>query len=972
MRQEYLSGVLSVCSVLAMCCPFALGKGVVSLSVVRAPSVQAQSQDKFARELKFIKGLAKNWGFIALASEHLEELRKEAQAEPGSQRILAQVDAEILYHGAKRMRDLPKKQATLRKALESFDDYIAQYGDDAESAEVRATYAEACEFYGRFLSDSISIEKDPDKKKILEDEALDIFIKGIKASNEAMAALEGKKDSSTKAKVAYYLSWMRKGTIQREWAKTIENDRKTKAEEAIETLEDLAMEAGEETALGMKAMLEGSVATWVLGNIEEATEMFVETNESIVERLADVGNPLPASTALLLFRFLEQSYYNLTAIYLQSGQTDEIIAAIDKYLGEKKKFGYETGLKHGDMLLLNGAEALFSTGETAKREEALDRARWIAKRHMADFVGLKAKNLIKEIISGASGATVSAEALFQAADGDYLAKKYEDAIRGFKRVLRNLTKAEDQKTYGLKAWAKIGNSFFLRKRYLEAFFAFKAGIEAYGAGAPDRKKTQVIDYMTRVARLKKRETAGDAAMAKLVDIALAIQMRSGGSSANQAFWNKAEGARQDQKFTDAVASYSRIKKDYFKYELARVRIGVCQYYMKENDAVKRTFDKYFTYIKDPLNEPEGANRLAKTTSRLQAIAEARFYLGRIVVDASRKEPAKLKDVVTQFRGFRKMYQTVPSLGIRADFYLIRALVGLEKLEDAEAAYKSLRKDHAKNREVSMLAMELFGARQTLVKALKTEMIATKGDSKGAKTNKLKNRFRVESAKALAFGKSYMDEMRVPNFEVLRMAASMAQDIEDWDLAALFLEKIVKVHGTNEKYERRIDQFVKPEYAKILLEKHDWRQASALLQDAIAARPRSLPLKRLMARALGGWSELDDKGRLRVLPGRGKGATKKGEPDDYMAAYYLLFKDYSNYIKAKYDKYTLPWYQFKFECMEMASKVARKGNSDFAGYAKIFYRQAASEDNFDTLKNLGKNNKQARDLHLLFRLFKQRI
>jgi len=72
--------------------------------------------------------------------------------------------------------------------------------------------------------------------------------------------------------------------------------------------------------------------------------------------------------------------------------------------------------------------------------------------------------------------------------------------------------------------------------------------------------------------------------------------------------------------------------------------------------------------------------------------------------------------------------------------------------------------------------------------------------------------------------------------------------------------------------------------------------------------------------------------------------------------------YRNYVVAKYKPFTFGWYQFYYDCMDLALKVAGTGNTDFQRIAKKFYDSAKSVDDFKTLENLGEDGV---DLHRLY-------
>jgi len=60
-------------------------------------TVRAQSDEPTVeREIKFIRGLAKDWGFIDLAQTELEKLQRSTQSDASLQKRLGQVDAALV------------------------------------------------------------------------------------------------------------------------------------------------------------------------------------------------------------------------------------------------------------------------------------------------------------------------------------------------------------------------------------------------------------------------------------------------------------------------------------------------------------------------------------------------------------------------------------------------------------------------------------------------------------------------------------------------------------------------------------------------------------------------------------------------------------------------------------------------------------------------------------------------------------
>jgi tetratricopeptide (TPR) repeat protein len=935
-----------------------------------APPLLGQGETKkeaVQQEVNFIRKLAKDWGFVDLAKDALNQLRKDSSGALDDQ-LLAQLEAEILYLGAKRIPDLDRRRQVLQKALQKFEDYLAQYGREEGALEVLYNLGEACEFFGEYLRQAQEAEKDPDKRKTLQEELVQVYTKGIQACNDLMDRTEEKREESPKARLYYYRSWLRKGVLQREWGRVVPQDRAIKVKEAVTTLEDMVLEAGEETPLGMIGLLEIAQCQDVLGDTEMAIAQFNDTVEIVSERLRDQDNPVTPAQGMLLFNILERAYVKTTEVLLREGKTKDVLKHLDSFKKISKEFERDPSFRLGDQVLLNGAQALMDTGSQQNINQALDTARNVARRHPTDFIGLKAKELIKQILSVASG-NISAEALYQAASGDFQSGKDQQAIEGFKKVLTSLKTEEEKNKYGLRSWGKMGDAFRRQGRLIEAFYAFREGLKHF-RHTDAAFASAIVDRLVGVVRLKKKATK-DNFFKTLEEEANRIAVSTGGKSKNRILWNKVQAALDGKDPRKALIPLNQIGKDFLRYDLVPVYKAIAHYKLKDFTKARKELTGFLKFVSDPYNKlpPSEGQRISV---REIAVGQAKFYLGLMDAEEAlglgkmkgrKPNPTKLKNIVEAFRGFREKYKGNPSMASfaqLASFYLIRGYVGLEQIETAELEYQRFSKDFPKSPQLSQAAMILFTARDGRVSAIRKEMAAIKKKfEKNPSVEKewfeIQKRFKLGVLKTLSFARTYLQIEKSPDYALLRKAAKLASEIQDWDQAELFLQKIVQVFGESPTEKDKISKFIKPELAQILLRKLEFRKALQLLNDSLKLRPKSYKLKLLKARALGGWIDMDKKGRI-VNP---------GGLERFEEAYSLLWgeKGYRRYIQSKkVQKYSLAWYRFYLDCLDIALKASRKGNSDYLDFAKSLFNIANSTDDFETLKALGAEGKK------LYRLF----
>lgn len=940
---------------------------ILSVALFTLPTaLPAQDSGKIAKEVLLLRGLAKDWGFVELAKEHLEALRKSPETSEDAQRRLAQVGAEVLYLGARRIRDLDKRQVVLADALQQFKDYLEQYGRSEDSTPVLTAYAEACEYYGKFLADSIEHAKDPDKKKALEEEALNVFVAGIKASNDAMAALESRRGESPDLKIQYFLAWLRKGTLLRTWAETRATDRDVKSDEAVRTLEDLALESGEETPIGVKALLEMGVALDVKGNTDEGIDTFEGTIELVREQLGS-DNPPPLGTQGLLFSFLEEATNHLTNIYVRDGRVDDTITAVTAYRASIDEYKLPPQPRFQDSIYLNEAKARIDKGGAESQTKALEIAKEVANRHPSDFIGLRAREMISTVLEN-DNVEVGGEALMQAARGELMASKFGSAIRSYKRLLRSIDSPEDKAKFGLRAYSDMGLAFARQQRYLEAIYAWTTGLQTFGPQTEDDSlKASVVNYLNSALASLRRQKSDKDFVANLKSTVDGVARRYADEKtiANRALVD-ARRLIDDKQYTKAIQQLTAVDKKTDQYELAQTMIAFAHMRTGDFKKARKEIDDYLEYVADPLNRLDNSET-QKRQYREYAIADANFYIGKMLADEAfgreiggverKPDPSKLKDVVTAFRNYGKDYGKIRgSYATIASFELISALIDLEKISEAEGEYQRLRKEQPNDRLLGGLAIKLFKARQTNIDAIRQEIDAVTGDP--SKTRELRDatqRLRAEVRKALTFAKNYLDVEAEPNYQLLRDASALAASIEDYAQAEFFLEKILSTYGEDKAYAGRIDKFVRPDLAEIKMRKGDFNTALKQIEEALAARPTSYELKRLKVRALGGWAELDSNGNVN----RPQGLQR------YVEAYQLLYTDYRKYVKSKFKEGDIEYYQFRLDCLDLCIKAASQ-DSDYINTAKKFYRIAASTDDFETLRKQGPAGVR---LHILFQRLK---
>ena len=921
--------------------------------LVAATTAQDPKARKLQRDADFLRKVAKDLGFISLAKDEVDRMKAEQKDSPDFKTVL-QLDVEISLIGAKRHPDREERRTLYKQVLDQLDAFITKYKDDVVALNAQLTMLDACYEYGRFLSDDIEVAlaEAPDKVKKLEEDAANLFRRGVDACDGVMRQL---KSAGGDKKIEYYISWLRKGILLREHARAVKKDRAVLAAQARATFEQLIFEVGEETALGLRALFEMSQISEVLGNLEEAITAYQETVDACYKSLTDEGVELKGNAAEIVVEMMEEAYDRLASSLFSQGKGEEVMKVINQYRERMKELNAEPDPRWGHMLFLTEARALAETGDPQKVGKALDQAREYNRKHPNDIVGLRAKQLIKEILSGAN-VTVSGDDLLEVAKGELQAKRYEDAVRGVKRALGAMT-PEQLKASGLEAWGIMSSAFAAQERWLEATLALKQGLESFPPPA-DSETDVGSTYAERLTVLAKRlmaHTNKDATFAALEKEAGDLMVKYGGvKSEAKLAWEAGRTKLDEKKFAEAAEAFGKVPLTDVRGELARARQARAH---QQADQVQKSRDailQYREWLKtkdakiDP-NHPMGGQRIA---NRQLAQAECDFLEAYMLYQqgmgakafGGKKDPTKLPEVLAKLSDYKQRYEKIApgSVELALDT-LARVHAELGELDKAEEKFRSLAQLNPKSRLLASLSSRILAGHGASVKAAETELAAlTKsGTAKPADVQVAQQKLHTVRKAALAAGMDYIKAAETPAYQTLYATLVNAQELRENDVAVEVGQKIISLYAESKENKANVDKWIRLIVGSVLLEKQDFKGAYEMLSVAEKANPTNYSIKKKVCEALGGWQFKDERGRISRIPGLDK-------PVEAYKKYWDEYKTYALSAQRNVTQFSLPWYRFHWEAYDLALAASRK-DSKFAEDAKKLYGIAQSTDNFDTLK-----------------------
>lgn len=922
-----------------------------------SPTLWAQNQ-QLDREIGFVRSLAKELRFIELARIETEELAKNNVAGADQEKI-AQLAVEIAYYGARSRSDRAQQRALFKETVTKSKELIETSTNATVQQEARATLANASQDFGQFLIEELEIARqdNPEKVKEIADEAAKVFAGGIDACGKVMDSLKEAKDDAKKTE--YYVMWMKKAVLSREQARADKENRSVLVQRAIGELEELVLEQGEETAIGLRGLFEIAQCREVDGNVAEAIDTYKGTIKQIATSLeqAEKGElELSGELQGFLYEMLQEVYVKTAEVMTREGSADtaELFAEFRKNMtafGEKGVDLFDVvSDQYGHLMLLAEARFQAESGDAKKVGEALAMAQKINDQHPSDFVGVRAKAVLRDIL-GFQQNLVSGALLFEVAKGELQNKNYEAAVQGARKTIAALSGDEQQKL-GLQAYEMLGMAYAFSDRYLEAMMAFGEGLQKFGK-TDEKRASDVADAADRALSAHKRLTKADPAFADFYRTTQESIAASSVSAGSKLFWKDANDRFNEKKYAEAIASYAKITPDFTYYEASLVNIGRANLAAGKFDDARKAIAGYRDYV---AKTSLPASETGKQQVRASALADAEFAEVQMqYLEARGADEFKLKRDLTKYpaaidkaQGFLANFAKdgERNLPIVLEF-VGRMNTDLGKLDLAEASYVQLKaKDAAR---ASRLATEVFKEYQNQVKALSDELdgvIAKNGGD--AQMQKATLDLNAARQKLVALGMDYIAGSPKPQLAILVGTLLNWEQLRDWAKVDEVAQKTLALYGaeTADATKKVVDQIVRPKVGEALLQQRRFQEAYDMLVAAEKANPAQWELKRQIARALGGWFEFDKTGTGQRVAGLDK-------PIEAYMKYYGDAKDSYRIwaLRPEVRQYSLDWYRFHWETYWFCKQAGAK-ESKYKDIATTLYNKARATDDFATLKSHG--------------------
>jgi tetratricopeptide (TPR) repeat protein len=850
-----------------------------------------KTEAQITDDIAFAKGLAKEWGFVDLASEVIREIEREGVSVATAER-LGVVKCEIYAQAALAERDRTRRNELFEQALSAYQSFLKDNPRSFAVPEARSGYITISGAFARSLEismeEALGAEAEALRKRRME-VLLDANTRTSSLIGELKAEYESKEDKPEALKRELINVMMQQAQINLQIGISMEEGTAS-FNSANKILVDVVFLAGEGTPGALRAYD-------MIGQVNAARQNWGDAAiyfEAVIEQALPSD---PAEWATMVkdmelteadkeqrWLFLELSTGGLVNALLSGGD----VAGATKYAlhlyNTQRREGFSYSTQLGYPSLLAAARALLDSGGVVagrlndgkgfwfeshqaaidadyKRERdriatadlALRIAQQVVAENQGNILRVKGQQLIADITSR-PGVEVDPSVLYEAAEGKYNAGQDQDSLGAFKLVLAALEGKDEAARIGLgpKTFFRMGRAYQRLERHFEAAMAFREGCTTW-LGDPLHDSYNAQGYYRSMQELT-RKAPGDAILSQMYQEAENLAKQFSEQDQDQILFDQAERQRRAKDYEGAIANYKQIKQSAIDYEKALVYIGVCYWRMGELDEGYSRIVDYLENVDDPLKFPSVTG--AKVAKRTDARATAGFY--RCLHEYGKQQYDQvIASSVRYHEDFSDQTVMAPwVMHMVGDSY---SKTGL--LEKAKRHLNDLISAYATSDWVATLAIDIY---KDLAKQ-QAALIEAQGEQAARSEESLA--LAREMAKLIEIGNQNTSK---PSFDNLRAESRLWLELGDWGKAVPVLERIVTKFGGDPEQEKSLVVYVKPDLAHAYLEQQRVAEAHAILAELVASIV-SKPSKRTLlnyTRSVIGWIT-GNAAEIQEVPGAGQ-------------------------------------------------------------------------------------------------------
>lgn len=875
-----------------------------------APALVLPIEDDVQEDIDFARGLARDWQFVDLAQRVLDEVGNR-DISGDERRQLDLVRCEVVAEAARYEPDAVRREALYEESLDAYEAFIDSNPDYGTAS---GDYVNLGRQYAYVQGLSLDAAVGAERERIQESLSARLEKLQERASDLALD-LEGRRSDLTVAELrglwgvqlarCEMLVTLTETTGERGWLSTAEP-----------ILEELAYDAGLETSWGLRSytligdiynlrgdhMDAGDLYDFVIdstipvdrevweskkGEISQGAQLacwsFVEmvTPKALEARGSQGDRGAVANAALHLINTLNAEGYSPSAQgYAAMIESARALLGLGGYLGGS--------LAAGELSWYPTLEELQDAGVRRNQQRsvvdlALSLGNRVNRDNQGNSLQVRAQELMAEVID-TPGVEVSSEMLFEAAQGAYNGRNYEEAIGGLRRTAAALSDDTERQLMMPKLLYHLGRSLSYLGRDLEASMAFAEATSLW-AGDEEYDGLNAQGYYSVAQRLQ-RANKGDSDYEVLLSEAEAIYqaLSEDGDSGSIAF-RQAMKLLEREQYAAARKKFLEVGADAPKYERAIVKAGVCAFKDGDPASAGRELRKYVDdYVARPENQL-GSRDGARRAVRQSAMAEAYFTLAEIA-----REGGDWPAAIAIYRTLPDEFATQKSLATASLYYCVNGSAESGRLDDADAFLGRMIEEYPQDKYTGSAAGQLYNAYADRFSA------AAEGSDERIE-------YARRAASTLSLSNSLADN---PSFSRLRDEAKLWLDARDFERAEEILTRIQAKFANESEVARNMQKQILPWLGEALLGQRRMEEAYLVLDPLVPQfDDKETDLKPsqetvvMFCRSVAGWLE-GDAGNPTVVPGQGgEEAFEKAGP-------------WWRKLSGTEDKYSCPWYEFEFQ------------------------------------------------------------
>jgi outer membrane protein assembly factor BamD (BamD/ComL family) len=870
----------------------------------------APAEDDVQEDIEFARGLARDWQFVDLAQRVLDDVSNRDLG-GDERRELDLVRCEVVAEAARYEPDPARREALYTEALDAYEAFLASNPDATEAASDYISLGRSYAFVqGLALENAVGAEREritealAKRLESIQERAGDLVLE-LDSRRSELSVSELTQMWNVQLARCEMLVSLTETTGESGWLSTAEP-----------ILEELPYETGLDSRPGLQAFtLLGDIYA-LRGDHSDAGDLFDYVIDTTIpvdrETWEAKKEELPLINQLACWYFVELVTPRLLEARNKAGQQQAVAGAALHLINTLNREGFSPS-SQGYLAMIEASRALLGLGGYVGGSLAAGELSWyptleelqdagvrrnqqrsvvdlalslgnrVNRENEGNSLQVRAQELMAEVID-TPGVEVSSEMLFEAAQGAYNGRNFEEAITGLRRTIAALSDDAERQLMMPKLLYHLGRSMSYLGRDTEAAMAFAEATSVW-AGDEEYDSLNAQAYLSVAQRLQ-RANQDDSRFEVLLGEAEAMyQALSEDGDTGSIDYRQGLKLMEREQWAEARAKFQNVGADAAKYEQAMVKAAVCAKELGDTSTAKRELKAYTeNFVTRPENQL-GSRDGARKAVRQSAEAEAYFTLADIA-----REAGDWSSAIAIYRTLPDEFPTQKSLSTVSLYYCVNGSAEIGRLDDADAFLERMIEEYPQDKYTGQAAGQLYNA-------------YAERFTNAAEGSEERLDYGRRAANALSLSNRLADD---PGFTRLSNEAKLWLDAQEWETAEEILRDLIAKYEGDVDRARNLEKQIKPWLGEVLIGQRRMEEAYLILDPLVPLfDDKETELKPaqetvvLFCKSVAGWVE-GDPSNPTVVPGRGGDeAFEKAGP-------------WWRKLSGTEDNYSCPWYEFEFQ------------------------------------------------------------